>query len=272
MKQLTKINNKVLPTGSSENPVQNEIAVDAISKAAIIRQAGHEILGSFFGVSIIGHTIKEAVRKNEETAILFDHFVNACQVYKYKLSNFLEYTRFEAGLRDTIFETVKIRSLLNKVVEENQDAGKERNVKISLFISEEIPEQIITDEFRIAQICNNLLNNAVNFSPLGSTVLMEVELAAERSWAIVIKDKGEGMTADEINTAFKLLTTERKTLKNPGGLGLFVTKYLVEDILKGKITLSSQPKVGTICKVILPLNENRIARDEIRSTAFGSRH
>lgn len=227
----------------------------ASPKAVFIRQASHEIQGSFFGVASICAMLKMASGSKGDTEILLDHLMDACRTYKYKLSNFLEFTRFDAGLDDTILESVDLRELLNRVVHENQASAAERKVKIALYVSDDMPVQVLTDELRIAQICSNLLSNAVNFSPPGSPVSIQVRREAGDNWAIVVEDEGVGMTADELDRAFDLSAASRNALKNPGGLGLLVTRYLVEDVLKGTIALSGRSPAGTICKVILSLNE-----------------
>lgn len=199
--------------------------------------------------------LKLASGSKGDTEILLDHLMDACRTYKYKLSNFLEFTRFDAGLDDTVLESVDIRELLGRVVHENQAGAAERKVSIALYVSDDMPVQALTDELRIAQICTNLLSNAINFSPPDSPVFITIQREAGDSWAIVVGDEGKGMTAEELNSVFELSAASRKALKNPGGLGLLVARYLVEDILKGTITLSGKFPAGTICKVILPLNE-----------------
>jgi signal transduction histidine kinase len=253
MKDVLKNTGDYLPREEAEGFLQTEERVSYGSKAAFVRQASHEIQGAFFGVSSICAMLKLSIENKEETGILLDHLMDACQTYKSKLSNFIEFSRFDAGLSDTRFESINVRHLLNRVVNEIQDTLLEKGTEINLSISDEMPEQILSDEFRIAQICTNLLSNAVNFSPAGSVVLIQVQNEGDDSWAIVVENKGEGMTAETLNSVFKFSTSERHTLKNPGGLGLFVTRYLVEDVLNGKIILSSRPHVGTVCKVVLPL-------------------
>src|SRR6476661_4411631 len=98
-------------------------------KISIIRQASHEIQGAFFSVASVGAMVKLAVENGEETKDLLKHLMDACQTFKYRLSNFLEYTRYDAGLRDTRLEIVNIRPLLKRVVDENRVLANENNVK-----------------------------------------------------------------------------------------------------------------------------------------------
>jgi signal transduction histidine kinase len=240
-----------LKEGSSK--IQREI--QASSRKGFISQASHEIQGDFFGVSSICAMLKLAVENREETLTLLEHLMDACQLYKYKLSNFIEYTRYDAGLRCAMFEPVDIRTLLIKTIRENKNGAFERNAKIDLHVSDDMPEYIFSDEIRITQICTNLLSNAVNYSTAGTPVLIRVEKESDNTWSIIVEDRGEGMTPELLNNVFSLSASARSGFKNAGGMGLLIARYLAEDILKGKITLSSQPRVGTICKVILPLND-----------------
>jgi signal transduction histidine kinase len=228
-------------------------------KAIFIRKASHELQGAFFGVSSVVPLLKTAAETGEDPTPLLDHLVHACQAYKYKLGNLLEYSRFDAGMQDRIHERVKIKSLMRRLVSENQGAANEKEIRLSLIISDRMPDLINSDEFRIAQIGANLLSNAVRFSPRGGPVEIRVEKEGGDNWTLVVEDKGAGMTADEISNVFSLSTLERSLLKNPGGLGLLVTRYLVEDIFKGKLTLLSQPQAGTTCKIVLPLSTGPVA-------------
>lgn len=230
-----------------------------LAKTAFIRKASHDIQGAFFAVSSVGPLLKIAAETGEDPAPLLDHLIDACQTYKYKLGNFLEYTRFDAGIQDATRERVNIGSLMRRLVRENQAAASEKGIRVNLLISDQMPEQMIGDEFRIAQICANLVSNAIQFSAPGSFVAVKVEKEGEENWTMVVEDHGEGMTTGELNCVFSLLTIERESLKNPGGLGLLVTRYLVEDVLKGRFTLFSQPQAGTTCKVVLPLSVGPVA-------------
>src|ERR1700749_3696711 len=75
-------------------------------KAEFIRQITHDIKGDFFGVSSVCLMLKLAIEKKEDPMAYLDHLSEACQEYKYKLNNFLEYAKFDADLYDTIREPV----------------------------------------------------------------------------------------------------------------------------------------------------------------------
>ena len=223
-------------------------------KAEFIRQITHDIKGDFFGVSSVCLMLKLAIEKKDDPMAFLDHLSEACEEYKYKLNNFLEYTKFDAGLYDTIREPVNIRSLLKTAIGETENRATPKSIRFELSVSDNLPRNIVGDEFRLKHITENLLVNAINFSAPGS----RIGIAAEKkgtNWTLTISDNGIGMTPEQLGSLFKLTPAERMCLKNPTGLGLLVTRYLVEDVLQGRLSLASEARTGTTIVIELPLAE-----------------
>ncbi|HWB94716.1 MAG TPA: HAMP domain-containing sensor histidine kinase [Puia sp.] len=227
---------------------------DTSGKADFIRQITHDIKGDFFGVSSVCLMLKLAIEKKDDPTAMLDHLSEACEEYKYKLNNFLEYTKFDAGLDDTIREPVNIRVLLNDAIGETDDRAMPKAIRIELAVSEELPKNIVGDEFRLKHIAENLLVNAINFSAPGSHVAVSAEKRGEY-WVLTVSDSGVGMTQEQIDSLFRSSPAERMSLKNPTGLGLLVVRYLVEDVLEGKMMLTSEARTGTRVEIELPLAE-----------------
>ncbi len=197
--------------------------------------------------------LKHVIQKDQDPAPILDHLTDAFKEYNSRLSNFLQYTRADAGIVDSFPEQVNVRHLLSKLIEEHDYLAIEKQIGIDLLVSQEIPEQILSDEFKVSQIAANLLINAIAFSAPGSQVSLEID-KTDKWWKLVVKDKGEGMTADQLECLFSLSPAGRKKLRNPMGLGLLVSRYLAEDVLKGKLSLISQAGIGTEVIVQFPLN------------------
>lgn len=224
-------------------------------KRAFIERITHDVQGSFFGVGSLCVTLKNAIHDDNDPTELLDPLMEACHWYRFKLRNFLEFTRSEAGLRGSSSEPIQIGKLIQKVIDEFQFLALEKKIEVSLSVSSDIPPKIFSDENRLVQIAANLISNAITFSEPGRTISIAVEKQLPLKLIMFFEDNGEGMTSEQIESVFSLSLAKRKVLNNPSGLGLIVTKYLVEDILGGRITIASQPQVGTRCKVILPLKE-----------------
>src|ERR1700748_3264258 len=87
------------------------VAAPASGKADFIRQITHDIKGDFFGVSSVCLILRLAIEKKDDPISILDQLREACEDYKYKLNNFLEYTKFDAGMFDTRPESINPRSL-----------------------------------------------------------------------------------------------------------------------------------------------------------------
>ena len=118
--------------------------------------------------------LKRQVEKKEDPMPLIDHLTENCQLYKYKLSNFIEYTRAGAGLTRTLREPVNIRELLGNVIGEYRFKAAEKNIPIDLLVADEVPDRIITDEFRIALIAANLLTKLTTY---GAVLFMVISIS-----------------------------------------------------------------------------------------------
>jgi len=238
-----------LASGSSDKP-----ETLSSGKAEFIRQITHDIKGDFFGVSSVCLILKLAIEKKDDPISILDRLTEACDEYKYKLNNFLEYTKFDAGLYETLREPVPLRSLLAAAVSETRPRALPKSIRIDLSVAEDLPAAIISDEHRLKHITENLLVNAINFSAPGSHIAVRAE-SKGNCWLLSVSDRGIGMSQEQLDSLFKLTPAERHCLKNPTGLGLLVTRYLVEDILQGKLNFISEPRTGTRAEAELPLVE-----------------
>ena len=109
------------------------------------------------------------------------------------------------------------------------------------------------DSTRVQQVLDNLVSNAIKYSPNGGTVTIRV-LGGEDSVVLEVEDEGIGMSESEQRDAFNRFFRAAAVKKAgiPGvGLGLGITKDIV-DAHGGTITLSSRLGAGTVFRVELP--------------------
>lgn len=222
-------------------------------KADFIRQITHDIKGDFFGVSSVCLILRLAIEKGEDPIIIIERLTEACDEYKYKLNNFLEYTKFDAGIHETIREPVNLRSLLAAAIDDARIRALPKALDIHLDVAENLPATITSDEHRLKHITENLLVNAINFSAPEGHILVNAQRSGN-CWQLSITDHGVGMSQEQQDSLFNLTPGQRRSLKNPTGLGLLVTRYLVEDVLRGKLSFTSEPGKGTRVEIELPLS------------------
>ena len=145
-------------------------------------------------------------------------------------------------------------------------------------LTEDLPdrdEALMGDPFRIQQIMNNLLSNALKFTGEGGTISVSVcrlEGGEHVKYKFVVEDTGIGMSREFLGRVFEPYARElRFTAKQAAGtgLGMSITKNLVAQ-MNGEIHVESEPGAGSVFTVVLPFEpaeEEASAPQEASQTA-----
>lgn len=226
--------------------------------ALFVQHLIHDIQGDFLGVAGLCQSMKKGLEEKKDIAGLLDILIENCQTYKYKLGNFLEFTRLQAGLNRTVRGRVNLRRLLNQVIDEYETLWVDKEAHIRLDISPGLPDELSCDEGKILLIVSNLFVNAINFSPAGSHITIAADNGhsagqelADR-WVISVSDNGDGMTAQQLESVSEMTPARRALLRNSMGLGLVVSRRLAEEALGGRLRLESRQGKGMEARLELP--------------------
>ena len=131
------------------------------------------------------------------------------------------------------------------------------NVDLSYHIDPSVPEEISFDQFRYEQCLNNLLSNALKFTPNGAVkvILTSMENKSGGNQLILaVKDNGIGMTEEQQRQIFEAYTQADKSISRRfggTGLGMTITKEIIEK-MGGAITVRSKLGQGTVFALTLP--------------------
>jgi two-component system, OmpR family, phosphate regulon sensor histidine kinase PhoR len=112
--------------------------------------------------------------------------------------------------------------------------------------------QVYSDAQLLSQIIQNLLSNALKFTPHGE-VEIGARIVGEGSTECWVKDSGEGIPVDQLDKVFERFQTSAEPEKNGIGLGLAIVKEIVE-LHKGEINVQSQVGNGSTFSFVLPGN------------------
>jgi signal transduction histidine kinase len=114
---------------------------------------------------------------------------------------------------------------------------------------------MVTDDSYLARILDNLLTNAIKFSPKGKSIFIDIT-SIQNFIKITIKDEGPGFNVEDLPhlfKKFKKLSARPTAGENSTGLGLSIVKLLVEK-LKGTVVVESAPGTGATFIITLPVN------------------
>ncbi|OFV89482.1 MAG: hypothetical protein A3J75_08110 [Acidobacteria bacterium RBG_16_68_9] len=164
---------------------------------------------------------------------------------------------------------VSARALIRTCADMNEWRCKRKGLGFHVDLPAE--GSITTDPIKVTRILDNLLNNAVRYTPSG-----EVHLQGELGSAklrIAVRDTGIGIPAEDLPRVFERYHRARAAQQvQPlgSGLGLSTVKHFC-DLLGGTTHIESTPGVGTTCTVVLP-RRPLSPRSESRSAPLPSLH
>ena len=167
------------------------------------------------------------------------------------VTSLLDYHRLEAGKMDLHPVAFNPHELLTDIYNSFLPLAEKK--QLQLDFKEKLPETLTLegDPFRIRQIVENLLSNALKFTAAGG-ITLQAEYHGNQ-FMFSISDTGCGMTASEQERIFKEFTRLSSAQGQEGfGLGLSITRKLVE-LLLGRIDIESAPGKGSTFKVSMPL-------------------
>ncbi len=157
----------------------------------------------------------------------------------------LDFARMENGAKDYHFEALEPASWLRRVTAEAGHHYASRGVSIAADIPERLPE-IIADPAALACAVENLLDNAVKYSPGRDTVWVSAASGAH-GVTIAVRDAGVGIAATDQAHVFEKFYRGRASITQRvkgAGLGLSLVHRIVE-AHGGSVACQSQPGVGT---------------------------
>ena len=167
------------------------------------------------------------------------------------VSALLDYHKLENGKAERHEVSFAPAVLISECVAQMQPLAMEKKLKLATDV--QVTESMLcrSDAFRIKQIVNNLVGNAIKYTDKGE-VRVGVNIA-NRQLSISVKDTGCGMTPDELQTVFNAFTRLPGAQGKEGvGLGLTITREIVT-LLGGNIRVQSTKGKGSTFTVSLPV-------------------
>ena len=182
------------------------------------------------------------------------------------VSALLDYHKLESGKAERHEVSFAPAVLISECVAQMQPLAMEKKLKLATDV--QVTESMLcrSDAFRIKQIVNNLVGNAIKYTDKGE-VRVGVNIA-NRQLSISVKDTGCGMTPDELQTVFNAFTRLSGAQGKEGvGLGLTITREIVT-LLGGNIRVQSTKGKGSTFTVSLPVKV--VANQGVHLSPLGS--
>jgi two-component system sensor histidine kinase GlrK len=189
------------------------------------------------------------------------------------ISNLLDLSRMEAGVMDYEIKKQDLIALIRTVTAEHEVRAREKGLRIDLALSAQ-PLIVECDGDRIIQVLNNLLENALKFSPQDTAIGVQVRFALDIPWhlperwqrtvmpaangtgyaLLAVSDSGPGVPdahKEKIFQKFHQVRQGRKIAGQGVGLGLAICQTIVETH-HGAIWVEDHAGGGSVFFVLLP--------------------
>lgn len=172
------------------------------------------------------------------------------------INDVIDVSKIEAGRIEIRFEEFDLYDLLTEAVQYVEKDIRDKGLELTLQLDH---HPLCTDRRRLLQCVINLLSNAVKFTERGGITVSSAIVAAGTGKSglvsIVIGDSGIGISREDIPKlfeAFVRLDSNLKTVVPGTGLGLYLTRKLAVDVLRGDITCQSDEGVGSTFTLTIP--------------------
>jgi signal transduction histidine kinase len=219
-------------------------------KSTFVATVSHELKNPLAIIKVSLDNIKEGLLGaiNQEQKRILALCQDVAGRMSRLISDLLDLHKIEAGMFQTKRGVCNLTDILEKQIKEFEILLDKKQIKLSKVVLEkEMP--IWADELKMMQVVNNLLGNAIKYTPDGGSVTLRIT-PSDGFVRLECSDSGPGIPVEKLNTIFDKF--ERlDTTKEGTGLGLAITKDIVE-MHQGKIWAESSEGSGSKFVVVLP--------------------
>ena len=165
------------------------------------------------------------------------------------IDDLTDLTSIDAGKLAVSVVAGNLAPVISDAVASQRSAAAAREVALEL---PQLPAMLpaMFDPGRVLQVLQNVLGNAIKFTPAGGSIRVAWERAAD-SWKVSVTDTGPGIAPAHIETIFERFRQGAKLDRRGLGLGLYISRCLIE-AQHGRIWAQSTPGAGTTVSFTLP--------------------
>lgn len=252
MEELSRLNNE-LATAQRELARNNaELARLNAQKNALLGIAAHDLRNPLDVIASYSRFLLEddGLAEDERERFL-RRIMKSSEFMRGLVDELLDYARIEAGRLELDRQACDVAALVEENVALNGVIAEARGLRIVLERGEAARARV--DVSKIEQVLNNLIGNAVKFSPPGGTITVRV--GADGAGVVIeVRDQGPGIAPEAIERIFEPFEKGGAVPRGGdkgAGLGLAIVRHIVHGH-DGRISVSSRPGGGSLFQIHLP--------------------
>ncbi|SMF24989.1 Signal transduction histidine kinase [Alteromonadaceae bacterium Bs31] len=221
-------------------------------KNRILGTAAHDIRGPLAAMKtaagLIRHQNVDNKRVNTMASMIEKNSLGLIEL----LESLLDVSAIESGKSELNLSELDLTELLRERADLYNDEALNKGIELNLALTDSICTQL--DDVKIKQVIDNLISNAIKYSPKNAKV--DINLKRDGNTALIcVADQGQGIAKEEqgkLFKAFSVLSTRATGGEKQTGLGLAITKNIVE-AHQGKLYYKARTGGGSQFFIELPL-------------------
>ncbi len=220
-----------------------------------VANVSHELKTPLASIKAYTETLLDSALQDEEVNVRFLHRIEEqAERLNQLILDLLRLARLESGQAVFHHEPLIVADLLESSVEMHQGRARGKGLTLALELGPiDASTRVIADEEAFHQVFDNLIDNAIKYTPEAGWVRVICDL--DPQWVeIVVADSGIGIPRDDLPRIFeRFYRVDKARSRELGGtgLGLAIVKHVVQSI-GGQVTVESRLGEGTKFRVKLP--------------------
>ncbi len=216
----------------------------------------HEMKNALGNMIMSAYNLRDGVvgKLTQKQKTMAGFLIGSSERLQDMIKNYLDLSRIEKGELKSRKQIVDFEvHILSPLLGEIEGQLKSKGMRITTNIPD--PYEIKTDLDLLRIVMDNLLTNAIKYGKDQSEIRIEAT-ESDKDWQMSVWNEGEGIPADQFGNLFSRFTrlkTEKSRRERGSGLGLFITKEMVER-QGGHIWVESKVGLWTRFSFVLPKN------------------
>lgn len=218
-----------------------------------VANISHELKTPLAAIKGYAETVELAIKDDPDAAVHFmSQISDQCLRLERLVSDMMQLARAQAGRRHMKFSSVSLGDVITESIKSYQPIAESKQIELTV-VPPPADAQVRSDPEAMLTIANNLIGNALNYTPDGGQVRVSCREAGN-CWALAVEDTGVGIPASEhkrIFERFYRVEKSRRSADGGTGIGLSIVKHLTAT-LGGEVRVRSNLGQGSTFEVLLP--------------------